>query len=504
MTMTLTQRQSHIGLVFLLLFFLAWDMRAVVADNRLGPTDTTVEEAIYLLSVVGDEGISALPGWCIHARKGPMAGLLVALVGQVVDDLLLASRLLSVMLHALLLVLLFRMAVRLTGVAWSGLLAVVICGTFPGEYGWFRMEYHESLLTLFTMLTLDQLAGDLKSPRRAALLGLTMAGGILSKVPFPLFIIGPGLVFLWRNLRDRRALANAALAAGTFALTTGWYLVPNLLTIAEYVDGSHEPQSFQFTESLRSYFLIIPGTIPYLTLALLAAPLVWRLEPAQRALTAGLAASICTGVSLLLYFDPWARYLVPAFPMAGLLITLGMTAALRRLAVQNAAMTRTTLAVMAAALLSLYVLENMRGIEHPEGNREWGTGLIKPDRRQYMAYPLMVRHLLARTIPVYSLGWTSKIEGCPDALRRMWNRRGIKPKLLLEEVLYQRLAQSKPVHVLLCHRELAPLHGLSKVEAWDDHDVRILEVVKKNRPRPLKSFSDPDGVRITLLWVGGK
>ena len=423
----LSQRQAQVGLVLFLLFFLAWDMRAVVADTRLGPTDTTVEEALTLLDIMGEQGLRGLPGWTIQARKGPVAGILVDLISQVVGDPLLAARLLGVILHALLLVLIFRMATRLTGLAWSGLLAVVICGTFPGEYGWFRMEYHESLLTLFTMLTLDQLARDLGSRRRAVLLGLTMAGGVLSKVPFPLFIIAPGLLFLWRNLRDRRALANAGLAAVAFALAAGWYLVPNLLTIAEYVDGSHEPQYFHFSESLRAYFLIIPGTIPYLVLALVAAPVTWRLEPAQRALVAGLAASICSGVALLLYFDPWARYLVPAFPQAGLLIALGATAFLRRLSPRREGLVGGLLVVAAVALLGLYVKDNIRGIEHPEGNREWGTGLIAPDVRPYQAYPRMVQHLRSRNIPVRSLGWTSKIEGCPNALRRLWNLRGVKP-----------------------------------------------------------------------------
>ena len=60
------------------------------------------------------------------------------------------------------------------------------------------------------------------------------------------------------------------------------------------------------------------------------------------------------------------------------------------------------------------------------------------------------------------------------------------------------------MHVLLCHRELAPLHGLSRVEAFDESEKRIVQAMNKNRPRPLRSFSDPDGVRVTLLWVGGK
>ena len=499
MSQLLSPRLAQAGLIFLLIFYLSWDLRAVLTDQRLGPTDTTVEEAQGLLDMVHDEGLGALVGWSLRARKGPVAGILVALLTPLVGETLLAARILGLILHVLLLSALFRMAAKVTGQTWPGLLAVLICGTFPGEYGWFRMEYHDSLLVLVTLLAVWQLAGDLQSRRRAVLLGLTLALGMLSKVPFPVFIVGPGLLFAWRNLRSRRALANAALAAAAFCLAAGWYLIPNLLSIAEYVDGSHEPQFFHLGESLRSYFVIIPRTIPYLLAALVAAPLAWRLGRTRGALVASLTCSIFTGTIILLYFDPWSRYLTPAFPMAGLLVTLGLTPLIQRLARREVAWAYGVLAVMAMSLLGLYVRDNLVGITHPEGNREWGAGLIAPDRRPYQAYPRMVRYVKGRNIWVYSLGWTSKIEGCPNILQRLWIQRGQELPHLKPEQVEQKLHSGEPIHLVLCHRELAPLHGLSRAEAQEPMDAKVLAAARAQPIQVLASFSDPDGVRLTLL-----
>ncbi len=44
----LRRRHGQLLLAALMVIHLAWDMRAVLCDGRLGPTDTTVEEALHL------------------------------------------------------------------------------------------------------------------------------------------------------------------------------------------------------------------------------------------------------------------------------------------------------------------------------------------------------------------------------------------------------------------------------------------------------------------------
>ena len=504
MSQILSSRMAHVGLILLLLFYLAWDLRAVTADQRVGPTDTSVEEAEGLLAFVAEGELDAMARWTINARKGPMAGILIALLTPLVGEPLLASRVLGISLHLLLLLAIFQLVARLTGRFWAGLLAVVLCGTFPGEYGWFRMEYHESLLILVTLLAVWQLAGDLSSRRRAVGLGLTLALGILCKVPFPVFVIGPGVLFLARNLRSRRDLANAGVAALTFALAAGWYLVPNLLSIAEYMDGSHEPQFFDVGESFRAYFQIIPRTIPHLGIGLLAAPLLWLLGGAPHALIASLASSIITGTLILLYFDPWARYLAPAFPMAGVLSALGIASLVRRLPRRQVILARAAMAMLAISLLGLYVRDNIVGISHPEGNREWGAGLISPDRRPYMALPWMTRWAREHKVKVHTMGWSSKIEGCPEILRHIWQRRGLGLPLMDPQLIEQHLYMKKPLHLVLCHKEISPLHALTQVEIRGEMDQKVLAAARWWRVQPLVNYINPDGVRLTMLRLVAK
>ena len=60
--MTLTRKQSQLLLAALLLYFAAWDLRAVLADNRPGIqfTDTTLVDVVELRQSGGDGGILAV------------------------------------------------------------------------------------------------------------------------------------------------------------------------------------------------------------------------------------------------------------------------------------------------------------------------------------------------------------------------------------------------------------------------------------------------------------
>ena len=76
----MTRRQGQLAFFFLILFIGTWDLRAVFSDRRLGPTDTTVEEAILLTTAVAEPGFSGLSTWYREIRKGPLAAALVSLL----------------------------------------------------------------------------------------------------------------------------------------------------------------------------------------------------------------------------------------------------------------------------------------------------------------------------------------------------------------------------------------------------------------------------------------
>ena len=110
----ITRRQGQLGLGLLLLFFLAWDLYAILADQQLGTdaSDTTLVDYFHFQFTLRE---SSITDWLTSGNvKGPLATLLICLLEPLVGDWLIASRLLSVLAHGVLLWLVSRLVLRLS------------------------------------------------------------------------------------------------------------------------------------------------------------------------------------------------------------------------------------------------------------------------------------------------------------------------------------------------------------------------------------------------------
>jgi 4-amino-4-deoxy-L-arabinose transferase-like glycosyltransferase len=106
----------------------------------------------------------------------------------------------------------------------AGLVAAYITGTMPLLYGlsrWFLVEYALTALVAATIwFLLDWLEHERTGT--ALLLGVACGLGLLMKVSFPLFVLGPFLYVLTRSQRRWRLLAASAIPCTALALP--WYL----------------------------------------------------------------------------------------------------------------------------------------------------------------------------------------------------------------------------------------------------------------------------------------
>ena len=118
----LGRRGQQLLLFALILFFILWDLWAVLTDNRVAPFDTVLE------SLPEDD----LFQWLRSERKGPLVPLVVTALRPLVGDLLLAARVLSILAHGLTLWLVWGVTRRHTSSWVAGALAVLLCGALPG------------------------------------------------------------------------------------------------------------------------------------------------------------------------------------------------------------------------------------------------------------------------------------------------------------------------------------------------------------------------------------
>ena len=452
----LSRRAALVLLGLLLAYLAAWDLRAVLWDNRLGATDTTLDDLLTLLGRVDADGL--LPGltrWFAEARKGPLSGLLSGLVYLAVGDPLLAPRLLGVLLHQATLLLVYALTLRVARSRATALVSVAICGTFVGQYGWFRTDSHEGPLTVLTVLALLLLVRGLTRWRDALWRGLVGALGMWAKPAFPLFVLGPAVVMVVWTVRSRLAVGRvvlaAALAAGLWAL----WLVPNLSWMGRY--ASESSNVVQLSEKIGIYLSAIPASVPFYGAGLAAALLclVARSVPAYPVVL--IAAGLFGGLGLLVKFDPWVRYQVPAFPLCAVLVGLGLHSAadLTRGSRWGRTVGRAS-AVLVVLLLGIHARDNLAGVYHPEGNREWGAGLVKPDTRPYQAYPEAVRYVHARLLEVfYVYGWPPNRDLVPLDTNRLWIRRGFRMPVVSPREVADRLRAGRWVYLVYAH----PLGG---------------------------------------------
>ncbi len=502
----LRRRQGQLLLALLILFSTAWDLRAVLADQRISPTDTTVEEALFLRQALGQEGIG-LRAWLGEVRKGPLAAPLVAAADVMVGDPVLAGRLVSVGLHGVLLWLVCLITLRLTSSWGAGLCAAVICGTFPMVYGWFRLDYHEPLVAVLLLWCLLMMLRLPRRAREAALLGLALGLGVLGKLSFLVFISAPLVVLAAIHARDRAVLLRLGLTVAVALLVTGWWLLPNAAQQLSYLGLSQQRLGETPAARLAIYTWGVHGSPLLLAGAALSAAVAWRLRVTTGRALLLLGGSLAGGIAwLVLLFDSWPRYLVPGFPVACVLCGLGIYGAGRwaaRRGPRAVTAVRAAVGCLALALLINFCVDNVRGMPVSTNGREGGAGMVLADPRSYRAYARAVAALGRLGGPAVEVpGWPRMLGKRPVALSLVWQRRGLTPPRATTAQLVERLSRGQPVHLMFCHGAGADvLKQLAAAGVSDHVDAATLALIRPRTKTVLRTFTDPDGVSHSVIRV---
>ena len=501
----ITRRQGQLGLGLLLLFFLAWDLYAILADQQLGTdaSDTTLVDYFHFQFTLRE---SSITDWLTSGNvKGPLATLLICLLEPLVGDWLIASRLLSVLAHGVLLWLVSRLVLRLSSRHLLGLVAVAICGSFPMEFGWFRMDFHDPLVATLVVAGLLAMLDGLDRPAAALRLGLVLGLGILTKLTFPMFLLFPGLLFLWRNLRSKRQLLNLVLAAGVVLLLISWWAIPTAALMQQYLTDStgRYPAPPEF--KLWLYLWELPGSPWLLGAALVGVLLAWHGRVARAVdLLALVLCMVPSILMLILVFDPWSRYIVPAYPVAGVLAALGLGPVLRRAARRIHWVRPLLLALLGLGLGAQYLWFNLVGGQQLHQNRIHRAGIVAPDTRPHDAYARAARTLRQN-------GWKAlTVVSFHLALPELWHQRGIRaPELELPEALSDH-QEGRPVYLLLPHpepgeRDPTTLIGENPVKG-DEMITRKYAWIRAKRDsmKVVRRFSDPDGVSYFIIRIPPK
>ena len=462
------RRTAQLVLAAMLLFFLAWDLRAVLLDTRPGInfTDTTLVDLTALQQSIRQQGPG---GWRLWSAKGPLGAWLGAGMQLLVGEPLLAMRLLSVVCHLLLLWLVFGLTTRLCARPSAGLLAVLLCGTFPLEFGWFRLDFHEPLVALALILFLWAAAGGAPGRRASAVrLGLALGLGLLTKLSFPLFVLLPCVWLTWTAARERM-LRHLLLAGGVALLLCGWWVVSYRgLIVGNLSDSTGVGETLTNKLALLWH---MPGLPLLLGCSVAGAAVAWRLRlvpPGQLGL---LLLSLWGALALLVgIFDWWPRYLVPGLPPAAMLAAMGLDAAAREARRRWPGIPlKLAGAALAAALLAGYVYLNLHGVPPgwepgprqppwPAGEvlqRELFLGMIAPDRRSYDGYARLAARIRRR-------GWRELRlpQPSPAPYPALWRLQGAGAPVVDLFAARRRVRGGGAVHLLVIHTDLDPLAQL--------------------------------------------
>lgn len=293
----------------------------------------------------------------IDPSRGPFLSILVTPLFLVFGHSVDAGLILNVLLWPLLLLSIDRVATHLFD-RRAGLLAMILAATMPLLVGLSHEVFQDFLLCAIAMTVVWLLLISDRFSRTpvAVAVGVVTAIGMLTKVTFPAFVLGPAVLVVGptvltavREMRDEKArpvglrrFGNLALAGGLAAALCSWWYLPNWEATREYLTstttgdlalgtGPAEPVSF---EALSSFTLgVVNGHLSWvfaLTGVGLVAWLVIRRLTGGRArqiTAAGVFEAACllawVAVPLLsvgLSHNQSARIIAPAFAAFAVLL----------------------------------------------------------------------------------------------------------------------------------------------------------------------------------------
>ena len=393
---------NSLPITILLLFLGAWGAWAVGTDNQPTFADGLVPDSETLASTL--LGKYGLTNYVEQLRyRPPLSHVPSALLFLIngLPDLLLAR--VGVLLQYLLMVWVAYSIGLVAAGRGPALLAAVWLGTTPMVFGWGRMAYMDTGLALMVLVSLRLLmANNLARARDGILLGLAVGGGLLTKVAFPIFAVGPVAWLLALKVRSLRAAGVLALAVVTSLVVISWWLIPNLTAIQTNAGMSATGSTFgphmlvTMGTVFRISVLTIPGGVALFASSLLVSVAALILKPAAgpgRQVIVLFQLTMLLSLGLLLLFQPLTRYMVPVYAVAAVLGGISLGGVIMDRARRAA---WPIIGGLSACLLLLFVLLNLGVVKHaipkdsivPSASpRISSAGMLTPDRRDYGAVP---------------------------------------------------------------------------------------------------------------------
>ncbi len=496
-------KASMLALGLLILFIFAWDLRAIVLDQEQDPAnDTTIRHAMQLDLGLRNLGLMEMAGqgFRVDNPKGPLSGLLVLALSQQMDDMVLAGRLLSILLNALVLWLVFLLARWILCPPPAALLCTLICATFPLQYGYYRLPYQEPLLTVFVLLVLGLMLRGITRWRHALGLGIAGGLGLLTKLAFPIYVMGGGLYWLWRRARSPGDMLRISLAVAVAGVVAAAWVLSSLEIIRENLSLASR-ESFD-VELILDYLSFPPFSILLFGSVVSGAALLWLRPDIRQPVALLTCTTLAAALLLILKFQTWFRYLVPLIPVMSILGGLGLWELGQRLASSARLGRRGRFicgGVLAAALLVQFCYSNLVGIEHGDDQRYaryFTLGMIAPRQQPHRALRDARAFLLARGVRLFSF------KGGHETYYLLAQRRGpVIPALECEQAR-QRREQRLPLHVLV--------HGLIKQDPRRLVRGGIPDRCQPMRPFPeqqvqlIKRFEDPNGNYYAIMALSAR
>lgn len=504
-------RRAQLLLALLLLFFAGWDLWAVLRDQTYSGSDTYLWGMAEVREVLGGRW-----HWpqAFQEAKGPVAPVLGALLLLLVNDLLLAGRLLAVLCHLLLVWqafdlgrLLARRAVargepgRQEAAGGAGLWAALICGASPLLFGWGRLAFHDVLVAVWLMGSLQgMLRIDLRRLVPALLLGLWLGLGLMTKLSYVIYMTAPGLWFLASRLRGRVQVRNLGVLLGAMVLSCIWWAAPLWRILVETYPqmATQQADGLEVTLERARAYLALPGLAPLLAAMVPAtAGLLWRVPRLRGPLTPVWGSAALAFLVHIVGLDYWSRYLVPLVPPAAVVVGLGLGLGLARL---GAAPRRVLAAVLLLALLGGFVQQNLAGRRDPM-DRGGDPGLLSADPRPHLGLLQVAQKALGAKTPYLVAHDSNAALAAREGLSTLWARRGaLSPNDIDPEGAQRLLAAGRPVTVILVRR--FPERPIPRPEEFDydpgAHPFAgaMAWLVRHLAPdqKPLARAQDPDGM----------
>jgi hypothetical protein len=489
------------------LICLAWDLWAVLTDNRFRGTDTLVDATITIYDDVKAQGLlPAILGELPEgSAKGPVGRIVALFALLLFKQVPLAMRLVTVIAHGLLVLQSYDLGRRLSGRPGAGLWAALLCGVFPLVFGLCRLSYYDGLVAVLVAASLQlmlRLHPDRLRP--ALLLGVVVAVGVTTKLSYMLYVVAPGLWLAFRSLRDRR-WRSMLVSGGVALLLVVPYLLINLQDLFASVRGASRVSMYTPLLEKVTYYATLPGFTPLLLITIASAAALWITRRVDRWDLALFLTFLPSLLSLLLV-NYWSRYLLPVIPLMLVITGAGIAWLLERLP-RRPAIAVGVLIVTAA--VGRFVHLNLTGYSTSEV-RELYAGMVTPDQRAYDGFGRALSACRDQNSELLLAHDSIVGEVTARDLPRLWHYRGAEAWWMAVDEAKRRLARGTPVCVLLVRRyperPLIPgerdLRGLSLVDRLAGEPPAAGRWLSQQMHRRLvASYEDPDGLLFQVYRV---